>query len=184
MRARADFLGFVARTHLEFDATTVDLGDFGLRRDAVADGSRGEMMDVDGRADRAFAGFEIVAHGIERGVLHRRHQHRRGEDRRQRRVLELIGEVRRRHPQRERPLGSDRNGAHVVGLTIFGAEILAEKRFARLVLHEPGRRTWLIAGASTASTTPHNAIGAKANAPLPVASQDSPLIIGTITAQL
>ena len=48
----------------------------------------------------------------------------------------------------------------------------------------PGRRTWLIAGASTASTTPQSAIGTKAKPPTPLASQAAPLITGTITAQL
>src|SRR3974390_2658306 len=100
VRPRADFLVFVARAYFEFNPPAVDFRHFGDRGDLMPGRRRGEMLDVDNRADCAFARVEIIAHRVERGVLHGCYHHGRGEDLRQGRVLELIGEVRRHHAQR------------------------------------------------------------------------------------
>ena len=112
VRAVADLFGFVTRRHREEHAAAVDLGDFRFRRHLMSDRRRREMADIDGGADRAFARFEIRLDGVERGVLHRRDHHRRGEHRRQHRILELVGEVRRRDLQAVGALGADRDRPH------------------------------------------------------------------------
>ena len=62
--AIADFLDFVSRSHVEFNAAAVDLGDDGLGRHAMADRRCGEMADIHGGADSALAGVKIVSHRI------------------------------------------------------------------------------------------------------------------------
>jgi hypothetical protein len=58
------------------------------------------------------ARVEIAAYSIQRRVLHGGYHHRRGENRRQRSILKLVGKVRRRDAQCVGSLGSDRNRTH------------------------------------------------------------------------
>src|SRR5262245_12287782 len=78
----------------------------------MADGSRGEMTNVDGGAHRALARLEIVPDRVERGVLHGEDHHRGREHWRQNRVFELIGEVLGPHLEGEAALGSEPDGTH------------------------------------------------------------------------
>src|SRR5262245_22326135 len=65
MGAAADLLQLVAGGDVERDAAAVDTGDLGFGRHLVPDRRRRQMADVDGGADRALAGIEIAADGIE-----------------------------------------------------------------------------------------------------------------------
>ena len=55
MGALADHFHFIAGDDLELDAAAIDLGDFGLGGDAVADRGRREMAKADARADDTLA---------------------------------------------------------------------------------------------------------------------------------
>src|SRR5262245_50320251 len=120
MRAVADFLDLVARGHVEFDAAAVDLGDDGFGRHAVADRRCGEMADIHGRTDCAFAWVEVVPHCIERGIFHRGHHHWRGEHGWQRGVLELVCQMCRYNAQRIRSFGSNGDCAHRISVLCGG----------------------------------------------------------------
>src|SRR5579884_1166926 len=115
MRARADLFSLVARADIELDSPSVYLGDLGRGGHLVADRRGREMSDVHCGADGSLARFEIVADRVQRRVFHDRYHPRRRENLWQSGILELIGEMRRRHAQRVGAFGSDRDGAH--GLT-------------------------------------------------------------------
>src|SRR5260221_8130289 len=93
MRAGADLFGLVPRAHVEFDPPTIDAHHLGLAEDTRADGGRCEMTYVDPSADRAHPGLEVGFACVECRVLHDHDHHRRRQDGRQHRVLELIGQV-------------------------------------------------------------------------------------------
>ena len=112
MRTVADFLDLVARADVEFDTPSVHFGDHGFCDDLVPDGSRGEMAYIDGCSNCAFAGVEITSNGIQRRVLHRGDHHRRGENRRQRGILELVGKMSGRNAQCVGSFGSNGNRTH------------------------------------------------------------------------
>src|SRR5215469_12508074 len=69
-------------THAKFYPRSVDFGDFRLTCDDAPRYRRGEMADIDFRANRAFAGFEIRLDRAERGALHDHDHDRRREYRR------------------------------------------------------------------------------------------------------
>src|SRR5262245_57700326 len=60
VRALAYQFHLVAGGDLELDAAAVDLGHLGFRGDAVPDGRRCEMAQIDPRSDHALAGLEEV----------------------------------------------------------------------------------------------------------------------------
>jgi len=112
VRTIADLLDFVARLHVKLDAAAVDLGHDGFGRHAMADWCCCEMVDIHAGADSAFARIEIVPHGVERGVFHCGHHHRRGEHRRQSHVFELVCQMTRCDAQRVGAFCSDWNCSH------------------------------------------------------------------------
>src|SRR6516164_862909 len=114
MRAVPDFLVPVGRADGEFDLPPVDFGHLCLAGDLPTRRCRHEMTDVYRRSDSALAGIEIGTDRVEGGVLHNHDHDRRGEHRRQHRVLESIGEVLGLNEKAEGAFGSNRDLLHGV----------------------------------------------------------------------
>src|SRR5215813_787540 len=107
MRPDADLLGALGRPNRELDLAPVDSRCLGLAKDYASDCRRGEMADVDRRSYGALAGVEIGLDRIERGVFHDHDHDRRGENRRQRRVLEAVRQMLGLHEEGEGALCSE-----------------------------------------------------------------------------
>ena len=78
MRAGANQFGPVERANREFDAPPIDPGDFGLTDDPAPDRCRGQVRDIDVRANRAEPGVKVWLDRVQRRVLHHQDHHRRG----------------------------------------------------------------------------------------------------------
>ena len=89
-------------------------GDRRFADDPPADRRGGEMVDRHPGADGALARLQEGPQRVERGVLHDHHHDRRGQHRRQQRVLEDAGQMPRLHRQLEAPRGADLDPAHPV----------------------------------------------------------------------
>src|SRR6185437_4249766 len=116
----SDLLDLVMRAHVELDPAAVDLGDYRFGRHAMSDRRCRKMTDIHRGSDRAFVRLQVVPHRVERGILHRRHHHRRGKHRRQRGILKFTGEMGGRDTQRVVAFCSNGDWAHRISPQCVG----------------------------------------------------------------